>query len=326
MNKAETLRLKLVGLLALAILSSCTREIHKLTDSSWNRSAIASSQVAVTMSETEIPLHPQRIVAIHWYAAEVATALGVKLIGLPRGSLILFDPQRKLGNIPDVGWPVNIEKVLALKPDLILGSLGWYKDTQHLWSKIAPTFLDSLSDRGKWKQSFTQLAQVLGKTQEAEEVIARYNARINEFKEKMGSRLKTTKVSVVQITPGTISLLGKKDFSGVIIEDVGLERPKSQNLDEKAALKLGVKPQMYPLSAELLPQMDADFLFVTTSLSKGKTESDRLLKQLTTVPLWSKLKAVQNSKVHVVGEYWHAGSYLAADRVLDDLFRYLLLE
>ncbi|MFN6568404.1 hypothetical protein [Dendronalium sp. ChiSLP03b] len=49
-----------------------------------------------------------------------------------------------------------------------------------------------------------------------------------------------------------------------------------------------------------------------------------MVEQLMTQPLWRKLKVVQQGKVHVMGECWLAGSYISANRVLNNLFKYLL--
>ncbi len=72
--------------------------------------------------------------------------------------------------------------------------------------------------------------------------------------------------------------------------------------------------------------IDADFLFVVTSNFSNPADSELAFQQLQKEPLWSKLKVVQQGKVHVVGQYWLFGSYLSANRVLDDLFKYLLPE
>ncbi len=41
--------------------------------------------------------------------------------------------------------------------------------------------------------------------------------------------------------------------------------------------------------------------------------------------LWLQLNAVQSGKVYEVGDnYWHGGSYIAANLILDDLFKYLV--
>ncbi|MBC1222485.1 ABC transporter substrate-binding protein [Nostoc sp. UCD121] len=47
-------------------------------------------------------------------------------------------------------------------------------------------------------------------------------------------------------------------------------------------------------------------------------------QQITNHPLWLQLNAVKSGKVYEVGgDYWHGGSYIAANLILDDLFKYL---
>jgi len=44
-------------------------------------------------------------------------------------------------------------------------------------------------------------------------------------------------------------------------------------------------------------------------------------------PLWQKLEAVQNNRVFTVDfNYWSFGNVLAANAILDDLFKYLVEE
>lgn len=105
---------------------------------------------------------------------------------------------------------------------------------------------------GQWKEPFIQIAEFLGQTEKAKQIVSQYNARIAEFKTKMGSRLKNLKVSVVSLTPGAINLSTKSSFCGVILEDFGFQRPPSQNLDINATRKLASYPVNYVISAELL--------------------------------------------------------------------------
>ncbi|MDF5721259.1 MAG: ABC transporter substrate-binding protein [Rhizonema sp. PD37] len=241
---ASTVRLFLIGLLALLILNIFSYHIPKPTYSnSWNHSSTASRLPTAThlvkhaMGETLVPLQPQRVVALHPYAAEVARMFGIKLLGAPKR--IFLPPQLRQNDIVDIGWfPPNMEKVLALKPDLLLGSVGWFQDTYNLWSQIAPTVLDSQEYHGQWKEPFMQVAEALGQTESAKQIVGQYNARVAEFKQKMGERLKTTKVSVVQIMPGSIEFVKKSAFSGVILEDLGFARPLLQDMDAKTSLQL----------------------------------------------------------------------------------------
>ncbi|MHC5733102.1 MAG: iron-siderophore ABC transporter substrate-binding protein, partial [Nostoc sp.] len=56
----------------------------------------------------------------------------------------------------------------------------------------------------------------------------------------------------------------------------------------------------------------------------GTRDLHPMLEQLKAEPLWSKLKVVQQKKVHNVGFYWVQYGPLAANRMIDDLERYLV--
>jgi iron complex transport system substrate-binding protein len=184
-----------------------------------------------------------------------------------------------------------------------------------------------MPNSGDWKMPFMPAANALGKTEAAKLVIDKYHARIAEFKEKMGSRLKKTQVSVVQLMPKLIQATTKSSFSGVILEDAGLIRPPSQNLDKIGTKKKTGSPVGYPVSPEVLSQIDGDVLFILRYGFKKPAESKTALRQLMAEPLWSKLNIAKPGKIHIVDEFcWLAGSYLSANRVLDDLFTYLVKE
>ncbi len=56
------------------------------------------------------------------------------------------------------------------------------------------------------------------------------------------------------------------------------------------------------------------------------TDSDKqIFKQLQLQPLWRQLKAVQQNHVYLIdGSTWGGGNLLAADAVIDDLYKYLV--
>ncbi|MDF5721260.1 MAG: hypothetical protein PUP91_12425 [Rhizonema sp. PD37] len=72
--------------------------------------------------------------------------------------------------------------------------------------------------------------------------------------------------------------------------------------------------------------LDADILFVVPITDDKNGNSQKMVEQLIKQPLWKKLKVVQQDKVYVIGEHWLIGSYFSANRVLDDIFRYLVKE
>ncbi|WP_335129923.1 iron-siderophore ABC transporter substrate-binding protein [Nostoc sp.] len=277
------------------------------------------------MGKTIVPAHPQRVVVLSGSCLENALALGIKPIAASKS--FVSQLQRLVGplsGIEDVDWlSPSIEKVLFLKPDLILG-MHFHQDIYPLLSHIAPTVLAPPGASGAWKESFAFTASVLGKTKIAQQVMDNYYARLTQFKAKMGDRLNTTLVSVAELRTDALWLWAKASFSGVILKDAGVVRPNSQTLDSQATLSLGGGPAGYALSKELLKELDGDILFLVSEDALGTRDLHPMLEQLKAEPLWSKLKVVQQEKVHEVGFYWVQFGPLAANRMIDDLERYLV--
>ncbi|MEH2068035.1 MAG: iron-siderophore ABC transporter substrate-binding protein [Nostoc sp.] len=297
----------------------------KVSDS---KSISSLSQVRVVqhfMGKTIVPAYPQRVVVLSGSCLENALALGIKPIAASK--LFVSQLQRLVGplsGIEDVDWlSPSIEKVLFLKPDLILG-MHFHQDIYPLLSHIAPTVLAPPGTTGAWKESFAFTASVLGKTKIAQQVMDNYYARLTRFKAKMGDRLNTTLVSVAELRTDALWLWAKASFSGVILKDAGVARPYSQTLDSQATLSLGGGPAAYALSEELLSELDGDILFLVSEDTLGKRDLHPILEQLKAKPLWSKLKVVQQEKVHEVGFYWVQSGPLAANRMIDDLEQYLV--
>lgn len=325
--KCFVISLPLLGLLAVVVwlkgyfFFNYPKVSHELSVSSL-------SQVRVVqhfMGKTIVPAHPQRVVVLSGRGLENALALGIKPIAAPK--LFVSQLQRLVGplsGIEDIDWlSPSIEKVLFLKPDLILG-MHFHQDIYPLLSHIAPTVLAPPGASGAWKESFAFTASVLGKTKIAEQVMDNYYARLARFKAKMGDRLNTTLVSVAELRTDALWLWAKASFSGVILKDAGVARPCSQTLDSQATLSLGGGPAAYALSKEFLSELDGDILFLVSEDALGTRDLHPMLEQLKAEPLWSKLKVVQQEKVQNVGFYWVQFGPLAANRMIDDLERYLV--
>ncbi|MEH2082411.1 MAG: iron-siderophore ABC transporter substrate-binding protein [Nostoc sp.] len=319
--------LPVLGLLAVVVwLNGCLFFNYPKVSHDKNLSSL--SQVRVVqhlMGKTIVPAHPQRVVVLSGSCLENALALGIKPIAASKS--FVSQLQRLVGplsGIEDVDWlSPSIEKVLFLKPDLILG-MHFHQDIYPLLSHIAPTVLAPPGASGAWKESFAFTASVLGKTKIAQQVMDNYYARLTQFKAKMGDRLNTTLVSVTELRTDALWLWAKASFSGVILKDAGVARPYSQTLDSQATLSLGGGPAAYALSNELLRELDGDILFLVSEDTLGKRDLHPILEQLKAEPLWSKLKVVQQEKVHEVGFYWVQFGPLAANRMIDDLERYLV--
>jgi iron complex transport system substrate-binding protein len=271
--------------------------------------------------ETCVPLNPQRVITLDQMSLEGAIAVGIQPIATVDVDLTAPQLKRQASTILSVGTngEPNLEKILALKPDLILGADYLSSIYRHA-SHIAPTVLTKFNHSGEWKEIFTSVGAALGRSQQAEKVIADYYHRLKEFRVQMGDRLQT-KVSIVYLYTDMITVYTTVGFNGSILKDAGLARPVSQDLDLEATQQKGLSPIQYKISNEVFDAADGDIIFVIVSPDDpkiGKTR-DRLMSD----PLWSKLKAVQQGKVYEVLDYWIGSGPLAANAVIDDLFQYV---
>lgn len=276
--------------------------------------------------ETCVPRQPQRVVALDSVTFEYLLSLGIRPIGAV-SSTFAADLQQDLTGVADIGstGEPNLEKILALQPDLIVG-IDYYQTIYSQSSQIAPTILYEVEHSGKWNEIFLNFAQMLQKGEVAQQVMNNYYTRLEQFKQQMGERLNTTEVSVVRIYPERINLYLKDSFCGTILQDAGLPRPPAQAIAADDAQKRFGNPIQTSISRELLSQADGDVMFVWTGENtvEANQQAQQKLAQLKSDPLWQKLEVVQQNKIYQVPSYWIGSGPIAANLVVDDLFKYLI--
>jgi iron complex transport system substrate-binding protein len=312
-------------LFAVILGSACT---HNL--STQRNGVVASTDcraVRHAKGETCVPNNPQRIVVLG--GLDYALSLGIKPIGsdgLDAQDIHLNDQFDGIENVGGEDAP-NIEKILALKPDFIIGG-DYVAAVYGTLSRIAPTVLIAYEHSGQWKEFFRQFAEVLGKTAEAEQVMDDYYARAEDFKAQMQGRAAELEVSIVRVYPTHVNLYLKESFCGTVVADAGLSRPPAQDLTATKAGALFGNQIQYTVSRERLQDADGDAIFIWSYGHQNEIaqQAQAEKEKLKADPLWSTLTAVQNGRVYEVPSYWIGDGPIAANAVLDDLFKYLIDE
>ena len=267
------------------------------------------------MGETEVEGTPGRVVVLDTGELDSAMSLGVTPVGAVEAVEGLGLPSylEGTGEIENVGTieEPNLEKIATLEPDLILSSKLRHGSIYGQLSQIAPTVFTKTTGV-TWKANLEKHAEAMNRTGEAEKVMDGYEKRLGDFGNAMGDRLGETEVSVVRFLPGETRIYQKASFVGTVLEDAGLPRPPSQDVDEFAILNA---------SEEAIPDMGGDEIFVTAYGPEEETTRERI----TSDPLWQKLDAVREGRVHEVSDdLWMLGiGPTAAEGVVDDLERRL---
>ncbi|MBW4672186.1 MAG: iron-siderophore ABC transporter substrate-binding protein [Cyanomargarita calcarea GSE-NOS-MK-12-04C] len=309
--------LLLLVALTLTFVSACSISIEQRVVTT-KQSVEDCRVVQHTMGKTCIPRNPQRVVTLWTGTLANSVALGIKpvasvyIIGQPLQEYL----RGKVDGVEPVGSLAepNLEKILLLKPDLILSNTRLQNIYKQL-SYIAPTLVLSLpSPPFPWKQNLEDLAKVLDKEEANQQLIDQYWGRIEKLKLALGDRLSQIRVSVATVSENdTIYAYGEKHPVGSVLNDIGLQRPLAQRGDFY---------YINDISEERLSDIDGDVIFFLYWAGK---DAKKVLEKLQQKLLWQQLKAVQQNHVYFVdAAHWHGQDILAMNAIIDDLFKYLV--
>lgn len=270
------------------------------------------------MGTTTIQKTPQRVVGLTNESTDHVLALGLEPVGAVKSWL--GDPYYgyiadDMQGVPVVGEELqpSLEKIAALKPDLIIGSKVRHAQIYGQLSEIAPTvFSETLG--ADWQDNLRLYGQALNREAEAEQLLNDWDRRIADFQERMGDRLQQ-EISLVRFLPGAARIYYQDNFAGHILAEIGFQRPPAQRQEAFAD----------EVSYEQIPLMEGDVLFYMT-FDQGRGEASAKEMAWTRHPLWQSLEVVQAGQVYKVNDvYWNtAGGIQAAHYMLDDLYRIFL--
>lgn len=270
------------------------------------------------MGTTTVEEKPERVVILTNEGTEALLALDKKPVGAVKswtGDPWYDHISEEMQGVEVLGdeTNVNIEKIIELKPDLIIGNKLRQEEIYEKLSAIAPTiFSETL--KGEWQQNFMTYAEALNMKDKGQKLIDEYDQRLEDFAEKAGDKL-NQKVSVIRFMPDHVRIYHKDSFSGVILEQIGFERPESQDVNDF----------MEKATKERIPAMEGDVLFYFT-YEPGDGAATKLEKEWLNDPLFQNLDVVKEGDVQQVSDaIWNtAGGYIAANKMVDDLEEYFL--
>lgn len=278
-----------------------------------------------------IPKNARRIVAMDMGAVELTLLSGRELLGsshwlLSEMSVLMPEFSDALPKIENVGYPVNLEKLLALQPDLILavggadginGSIDFAKA-----QKIAPTVMANPLVYDSWQNSSEFWAQALGEQDLYARLLKNYQTRVAEVQKNLGAHI-SERVSIIANSNYGKSLWLENTPPSSVVADIGLARPASQTPRKNAKDNSYIGSRYRVISEERLDMADGDAIFVfgyPSGDKKGQKTEKQVTKKLKNNPLWKTLKAVRANKAfYVGGHWWRCNSYILANRVLDDI-------
>lgn len=226
----------------------------------------------------------------------------------------------KRSKMVDLGNPKepSLERIVALKPDLIIGSTEAHSQIYETASKIAPTVFFNHMD---WKRYLRLLSEVTGREGAANEALAAYEKRVASIRARMEKTDKT--VSTVRLAPGRFVVFVDGPFAYApfaVLQEAGVKRTKYETVADNTVIK---RPDW-----EELANLDGDILLYVSASGFESGPDDALEKEVTENPLWQLLPAVQSGRAHRVDRAtWQSfHGITSANRILDDIERYILAD
>ena len=311
-----------IFLASVLLLTACGEKEEKSTTSAIkdNKDEEQSMTQEVTYlgEKYELPAKIETIVTASQEAMEDAAILGIK----PAGAIAtagkfpayLGDSMSEAEQIGEKTQP-SVEKLLQLKPDVILGTSKFQPEVAESLNKVA-TMIPVSHISTNWKDNLLLLGQLSNEKDKAESIIADYEKNVTEAKDELQADLSGKKVVMLRLRGGSLYIYPESVyFNPVLYTDLGLDVPE----EVKAA-----KAQEM-ISLEKLAEMNPDYLFIQFEESEN-ADSPTALADLENNSIWKSLDAVKNKQVYenVVdplaagGTAWSKTTFLAA---FTDIFK-----
>lgn len=237
---------------------------------------------------------PQRVVVLSPSLMEMIDAAGGTVVGRPDAKTEQVpEGMRKVASVGHV-YNVNIEKVVSLKPDLVIGNVKQHEKFRDiLESNHIPVIYLQPKTYDEVKACFAVIGQVYGTKDVVDKKIAAMDRSIDEIRSNLPKTQE--KIVILHATPSNVSVELENSIAGCVAKMLGFTNVAS------GSKAIDGKPDKTPYSMEALVEKDPDVLFITSMGDHAKIEA-RLKKDVQGNPAWNSLRAVKNGKVYVLPE------------------------
>lgn len=290
------------------------------TETAASNEQFATREITHALGKTTIEGAPERIVTLFQGATDTLVQFGVTPVGVVESWAQQPMYEYLIDKLPDVTYigletQPNLEEISKLNPDLIIATLVRHEEIYEQLSLIAPTVVTELLY--DFHETTDIIGQAIGAEEQAESLIADWEARVADFSSKMAQ---------VEGWPLSASVVNFREdhariyftgFAGSILKEIGFRGPKDIEGDDHEIIRLTDK--------ESIPSMNAD---VTFEFFEDNEAVKKTHEEWTSHPLYQNLDSVKNNQVTVVDQItWnYAGGLQSAHMMLDSLYTHFGLE
>lgn len=264
----------------------------------------------------------ERVIALEWAEAEMLLTLGADLVGVadPKGFATWNSAEPLPGSTEDVGMraEASVDSIVALEPDLVVLEAERGSPLTRQLEKYVPVLVTEGSDASRnldrMRDDFRMIAEAVGATEEAEQVLADFDADLADAERRLadvgatGSRFAMAD-GWKEGSSVSIRMFGEGALVSDVAEEVGLENAWTGKVDEKWGLGT---TDVEGVSA-LKDEEDLQFIY-------SASDDDVFADGLTGNPIWDSLPFVEKGNLHKLDSgTWTFGGPAALSSFLEQL-------
>jgi iron complex transport system substrate-binding protein len=230
------------------------------------------------------PQAASKVVALSSLSADIIHRLDKsKLVGIPGSRILRQNPAlAKLPQVSEGQTPPNLEKILALKPDLVIGAAGFH---DKVLEKLKAAGVRTLSTQVSSWQGLQDLTRTL-----ATEIQANPDSLLQSYQALLPAKPKKVGNALVLVSNQPILAPNKTSWAGDLLTQFQI--PNLVADLQSNSLQRGY----VTLSPEKVLEANPEMLLIVDA-------NDGTVEKLKSAPFWNKLKAVSNDRVYTFNYY-----------------------
>ncbi|MFC2340827.1 MAG: ABC transporter substrate-binding protein [Selenomonas artemidis] len=248
-----------------------------------------------TGRQVTLPTHPQRVVILNPSNLDLYVAAGgaENVVGKPTSQALSETVKEKTAAAEEVGiiHQPDMEKILALQPDLIIGTnVPFHTALEEALSNVGvPLYIQALDDVPSLFGALELYGRLTGHEDDAAAQIAAIRQKLDAVKKKADGRTPPKNLLVFG-APDSFNMGTSKCFTGGLIEMLG-----GGNIADRA----DGDGAYLPISMEFVARENPAVIFVIVH-GPADTLEPKMRRELQESEAWADVDAVKNGRVYVL--------------------------
>ncbi|MBT0773974.1 ABC transporter substrate-binding protein [Kineosporia sp. J2-2] len=274
-----------------------------------------SRQVSTTLGTVEVPETIDSVVVLEGRRdQDLVLSLGLPLTGIPQidpeAGYELENPlaaatQASGAKELFLEGEINLEAIAATGPDLIVSRASDVEGIQSELEAVAPVLAVGEQTTSTWQDDLTLLGEATGTQDKAAQLIADYDARVAQIKQKYADEIADTTIAPIVYN----------------LEGTGI---RAQRLQSQVLRDIGATPS--EAFADAIADADTEVEFSPEQTLQAYQDADAMLVAVNTADEWQaaqndqlfqQLPAVENDRIVRTDKFSFEGGPITAMHVLD---------